>query len=154
MKILFVCTGNTCRSPMAEAIFRKIAEERKINIDIQSAGISAFTGTPASSNAVEALKEKDIDLTSFRSTALTALLPVISEFDLFVPMTQTHAMTLLSLGIEKSKIYLFKNSVYDPYGGTIDTYRRTRDQLKAELETLADFVEEKINDSGNRRNDS
>ena len=134
---------------MAEAIFKKISEERNINADIQSAGISAFTGTPASSNAVEALKEIGIDLTSFRSTALTALQPIIGEFDLFVPMTEYHALTLLSLGVEKKKIYLFKNAVYDPYGGSLDIYRKTRDRLIKELETLAEFVEEKINDSHN-----
>ena len=143
MKILFVCTGNTCRSPMAQAIFQKMAEEKNLNAECISAGISAFTGTPASSNSVSALKEIGIDISGFRSSSITSLLPVINDFDLFVPMTYNHALTLMNIGIKKNKIFLLKKDVPDPYGGDLERYRATRDELMKLLDDLADYVEKK-----------
>ena len=143
MKILFVCTGNTCRSPMAQALFQKTAAEKNLNADCFSAGISAFTGTPASSNAVAVLKEKGIDISDFRSSSLTSLLPVIDDYDLFVPMTYNHAITLLNIGIKKHKIFLLKKDVPDPYGGDLERYRTARDELIELLDDLAEYVEKK-----------
>ncbi len=141
MKILFVCTGNTCRSPMAQVIFEKIDHDRNLNISCKSAGLSTFTGSPASDNAVTAAKEIGLDLSKFRSSSITAILPSLSEYDLFVPMTYSHAMALLQLGVEKKKIYLFDSDISDPYGGSLDVYRATRDELADKLKTLADFIE-------------
>ena len=141
MKILFVCSGNTCRSPMAQAVFKKIAADRNLNVECRSAGIAAFTGSPASDNSVAALNELGIDLSDFRSTSITSLIPQLNEFDLFVPMTYSHAMALLQLGVEKKKIYLFDTDVSDPYGGDLSVYRATRDELLKKLDTLAEFVE-------------
>lgn len=143
MKILFVCTGNTCRSPMAQALFKKMAEENNLNADCYSAGISAFTGTPASSNSVAALKEIGIDISGFRSSSLSSLMPIINDFDLFVPMTYNHALTLINFGIKKNKIFLLKKDVPDPYGGDLELYRATRDVLLQLLDDLAAFVEKK-----------
>ena len=140
MKILFVCSGNTCRSPMAEALFKKICEERNMNVECRSAGTATFTGSPASDNSVAVMKEIGIDLTDFRSTSVTAL--NLPEYDLFVPMTYSHALGLLTMGVEKKKIYLFEEDVSDPYGGDIDIYRKTRGEISANLEKLADFVKE------------
>lgn len=141
MKILFVCSGNTCRSPMAQAIFQKLAAENNIDVECRSAGIATFTGSPASDNSITALNEIGIDISDFRSTSITSLLPTLSEFDLFVPMTYSHAMALLQIGVEKKKIYLFESDVSDPYGGDLNVYRATRDELAEKLETFADFVE-------------
>ena len=141
MKILFVCSGNTCRSPMAQAIFQKIAAEKNLNVECESAGIATFTGSPESENSVTALQEIDIDLSNFRSTSITALIPRLGEFDLFVPMTYSQAVALLQLGVEKKKIYLFNTDVSDPYGGDLSVYRATRDELLKQLDTLAKFIE-------------
>ncbi len=141
MKILFICSGNTCRSPMAQAVFQKIAAEKNLSVECKSAGIAAFTGSPASENSVAALQEIGIDLSNFRSTSITALIPRLDEFDLFVPMTYSHAVALLQLGVEKKKIYLFNTDVSDPYGGDLSVYRATRDELLKQLDILAEFVE-------------
>ena len=141
MKILFICSGNTCRSPMAQAVFQKIAAEKNLSVECKSAGIAAFTGSPASENSVTALKEVGIDISNFRSTSITAIIPRLKDFDLFVPMTYAHAMALLQLGVEKKKIYLFDTDVSDPYGGDLSVYRDTRDELSKKLDTFAEFVQ-------------
>ena len=126
---------------MAQAVFQKIAAEKNLSVECKSAGIAAFTGSPASENSVAALQEIGIDLSNFRSTSITALIPRLDEFDLFVPMTYSHAVALLQLGVEKKKIYLFNTDVSDPYGGDLSVYRATRDELLKQLDILAEFVE-------------
>ena len=145
MKILFVCSGNTCRSPMAEAMFREIAKEQELNVECCSAGVLTYTGSPASENTIEVLKEIGIDISNFRSTDIKSLFPEIDTIDLFVPMTYTHAMILMQYGIEKKKIYLFDHDIPDPYGRDIEVYRKTRDDLAEQLEKLAEFVKKSEN---------
>ena len=142
MKILFVCSGNTCRSPMAEALFIEEAKKRGLDCECRSAGIVTFTGGPASENTIEVMKEIGIDLTHFRTTSFKALLA--EDFDLYVPMTYTHAQALMQQGVNKHKIYMFDKDVPDPYGGGIDFYRQTRDALIANMPKLADFVEKQL----------
>ena len=124
---------------MAQALFAEEAKRRGLPCECRSAGIGAFTGSPASDNAVAVMKEVGIDLSSFRSTSLKAILA--DEYDLYVPMTYSHAQALVGMGIGRHKIYLFESDVVDPYGGGKETYRRTREQLTAYVKTLADFVQ-------------
>lgn len=151
MKILFVCTGNTCRSPMAQYIFEAAAKKRGIECECRSAGIATYTGSPASDNAVTVMKEIGIDMSEFRSTSIHALLA--DDFDLYVPMTYSHAMALQQYGIGKSKIYLISNDVPDPYGGSVDFYRKTRDTLVRDMDKLADFVESNFGGENDTEND-
>lgn len=143
MKILFVCSGNTCRSPMAQAMFEKLAKEKKIDAECYGAGITACTGAAASENAVVVLKEIGIDLSDYRSTSIKDL--NLNDFDLFVPMTLAHAVSLMSLGAEREKIYLFDKDISDPYGGDVNVYRETRDELAKNLDRLAYFLNFKNN---------
>ena len=140
MKILFVCTGNTCRSPMAQYLFEEEMKKRGVLCECRSAGLATFTGNPASDLAVAVMKEINIDISGFRSTSIRSILA--EEFDLYVPMTYNHAHALLELGIGKKKIYLFDKDVIDPYGGNIEFYRKTRDDLIQKLRRLAAFVEQ------------
>ena len=68
--VAFVCTGNTCRSPMAEAIFNKIADEKEIDVTAESFGIATSTGASVSTNSVLAMKELGIDLADKTATAV------------------------------------------------------------------------------------
>ena len=152
MKILFVCTGNTCRSPMAEYLFRKEMHDRSIECVCRSAGIATYTGSPASDDAIRVMKEIGIDMSDFRSTSIKAILA--DEYDLYVPMTYNHATALREYGIGKSRIYLFHHDIADPYGGGINFYRHTREQLIEEIHTLADFVQKMIkSDEGTDNNE-
>ena len=140
MKIFFVCTGNTCRSPMAEYIFAEEAKKRNLDCECRSAGIVTYTGSPASDNSVAVLKEIGIDLSKFRSTSIKAIF--FESFDLYVPMEYFHEMALKEYGIPSNKIYHLSKNIADPYGKSIEYYRYTRDDIINEMKILADYIEE------------
>ncbi|MCM3338669.1 low molecular weight protein arginine phosphatase [Paenibacillus sp. MER TA 81-3] len=93
-RILFVCTGNTCRSPMAEAMLRHLAEDRSLDLDVKSAGVAAWDGTPISEHAAEALAEQQITShRTFRSTALNE--EGIQWADIILTLTFGHKQHVL-----------------------------------------------------------
>ena len=140
MKILFVCTGNTCRSPMAEGIFRKMMVDRGMEEKVlcQSAGFSAVEGDPVSENAVIACKEIGVDISEHTARRITGEeLPV---WDLYFPMSKTHGNILAQAGVPQTKIYIPKY-IADPYGQDLPVYRECRDKLCQQLELFYnDFV--------------
>lgn len=140
MKILFICTGNTCRSPMAEGIFKKMLQENgRTNIDCQSAGLSTTDGLSVTENAVAACKEIDVDISAHRSRRLT--LQDAKGFDLLAVMTQTHASMLRAAGIPQGKIYVLGNQISDPYGGNLEEYRTCCRKIAAALEKLLKLLQ-------------
>lgn len=134
-KILFVCTGNTCRSPMAEGILNKLAGERNLDVFAKSAGISAAEGSPASVNSVKACEEIGVDISGHRSTPLTN--QMFYEADEVVPMTKTHQIIMQDAFKNREKI-LPALDVPDPFGGDLEEYRLCRDRIKEKIEELLD----------------
>lgn len=119
--ILFVCTGNTCRSPMAQGIFNSIAEEKNLDWRAKSAGIAAVSGMPYSKNAVLACEKLHIDIQQGRARSLQDM--DLDSIDVFCPMSVNHAMALVEQGVDKEKIILLKKGgVSDPYGGDETVY--------------------------------
>lgn len=137
MKIIFTCTGNTCRSPMAEGIFKKLCKERNFDADISSCGIFAVDGENVTPNAVEVCKEIDVDISGH--TAVNIRHVSFDDVDIIVPMTQSHAAMLAALGLaEKTK--RLNTEIPDPYMGGREVYRECRDRLKAALTVLCDEI--------------
>lgn len=91
-RILFICTGNTCRSPMAEALLRRHAEQRGVAVAVRSAGVSTIDGLPVSAHALAALREQNIEHTGL-SRALTS--EAVDWADLIFTMTTGHKRELL-----------------------------------------------------------
>lgn len=129
-KVLYVCTGNTCRSPMAQGICAKMAEERDLPISAQSAGLTTVSGQPVSDNAVLVCRELGIDISRYRTKNVREL--DLSDYDAIFTMSPRHKHALIALGANPYKIWLLgaeTGGISDPYGGDEDTYRRCRDEI-------------------------
>ena len=131
--IAFVCTGNTCRSPMAEAIFNKKAEERGLPVRAVSFGLAAVPGLAASEKAIEVCREIGVDLTGHKTHFIYDF--QLGDFDKLYCMSLEH-MTILtqSVGVPEDMVELL--GVVDPYGGSLETYRMCRDVLAGCVEEI------------------
>ncbi len=128
-KILFVCTGNTCRSPMAEGIFNKLAAEQGYEAVAKSAGL--FVTEPnVSENSLEVCKENGIDISGHTPMPITAEL--INEADVILTMTSSHKAAFGGLDKVYTAAEYFgsEGDIIDPYGGSIEIYRQTFCQLE------------------------
>ena len=128
MKILFVCTGNTCRSPMAEGIFKELTKDIP-EIETYSAGLMANNGEPVSEKAVIACKEYNVDISIHKAKQIT--LEVFNSIDYFICMTKSHAQALINAGISENIIYTL--DVNDPYGGSLALYKECCKQIYDKL---------------------
>lgn len=137
MKILFVCTGNTCRSPMAEGIFKSFTKDSPVNFEIKSAGLSAIDGERVSENSVKACRDIGVDISGHTATNIKN--DDLKDTDLFVVMTMSHAKALMTSGVPQNKIYIL--NVEDPYGGSLEIYKECCESIKSQLLILLEIIE-------------
>lgn len=136
MMLLCICTGNTCRSPMAAALLRRELERRgHPTVRVASAGLAADY-SPATPQAIAVMAACGIDLTAHRSQPVTAEL--LEQADGIFVMTPSHRQMLLSVGVDPARVYLPDPPIPDPFGGDEEIYRRTRDALAL---AVADWVD-------------
>ena len=147
MHLLFVCTGNTCRSPLAEGIARHVIGERGlIDITVASAGIATWEGASASDGSLLVAMEHGIDLSAHRSTPLTA--DLVAAADLILTMSESHLARVAELGGATNAFLLTDfaskgenaDGVHDPFGGDLEAYRDTYRQLDALVRDTLDRV--------------
>jgi protein-tyrosine-phosphatase len=150
-KLLFVCSGNTCRSPLAEGIAKiKFPQSLSEDIEITSAGSSAIEGVPASDLAVRVASEHGIDISQHKTRLLSRSL--VKQADLIVTMSSKHRQTVGIL--EPSALehtYLLTDfcddaagDVPDPINGDIHVYRRTFQIIEKCLDSVKHRLKELI----------
>ncbi len=148
MRLLFVCTGNTCRSPLAEGIAKRlIADRRLTGFEVSSAGTSAWPDAPASDGALLVALEHGVDLGDHRARQLSP--EIVAGADLIFAMGPHHLDRVEALrGSDRSWLLTAYASgskigrpVSDPFGGDLDVYRSTFDELEREIGAILDRVE-------------
>ncbi|MEW9671213.1 low molecular weight protein arginine phosphatase [Ammoniphilus sp. 3BR4] len=147
MNLLFVCTGNTCRSPMAEGLMKRLAEQENLSVEIKSAGVAAASGTPASAHTATILKNRGVEL-EHASQPVTPEL--VKWADLILTMTYSHKQVVNRQFPEaQEKVFTLKEyigemgdlDVMDPFGGSLEVYRETESELEMALLKLKQKID-------------
>jgi len=151
-EIVFVCTGNTCRSPMAEGLFRHALaaqDEPLKSLIVSSAGVSTFESQPAANNAVTALSKVGIDISNHRSQPLSR--EILDRALVFFAMTDTH-LAMLSFQSDSPSIpaYLMRqfiddgttDQIPDPFGMSLPHYEACRDSMVEAIPSLLQVVKQ------------
>lgn len=152
-KVLFVCTANVCRSPMAEKLFARAVENSSLpqKIVSYSAGLSAMDGDKASQNSMDACEEIGVDISDHRSAGLTRT--SLEDASAIFCMTESHR-ALINMYFELPPgypIFLMREFIEgeskelpDPYGQDIDVYRKCRDRMLEAMPSLINWVEKNL----------
>ncbi len=148
--ILVVCTGNICRSPMAEGLLRHALAgqpEPLRSLKVVSAGVAARTGEPISENSVTALKKAGIDISNLRAQALTQQL--LDNSLVVFGMTESHrAIIRMRARPAPANLHLFREfmpapadrEIGDPYGGPLKVYEAARDEMVEAIPSIIAFL--------------
>lgn len=132
-KVLFVCEGNSCRSPMAEYFFKKFAEEKGVKIDVNSAGTGIFSAGKITDKTVEVMKKEGIEIKNFIPKPLN--FKMVEESDLIFVMEKHQKIKILSF-VPEAEDKIFVLDIPDPAGKEILYYEKTRDIIKEKVKNI------------------
>ena len=150
MKIMFICTGNICRSAMAEGMMKKLAKDNNLDLDICSCGIYAEDGDYATYNAVEAAKYYDVNIEEHRATNIRK--SRIKEMDIILCATESHKQSVLHMYPElKEKVFTMKEyakldnngkdiDIKDPWGYDMNIYQNCAKEIEECNEKIIDLL--------------
>lgn len=147
-RILFICTANICRSPMAGGIFDALAEDMRLECRSESAGVAALVGEPAAPHAVRAVDEMGIDIRGHRARQVDE--DMVRDADLVLAMTPTHRETLIrNFASFRERIHTLPEyvagdkgaGIADPYGQSPGAYRASAREMLRYLELAVERLE-------------
>ncbi len=140
MKVIFVCTGNTCRSPLAEGLFKDKLQKLNINgIEVTSAGLAAFAGDEVSANSVNAARNFGVDISTHKARSLS---PYELDDSLIFCLGASHYNALTPY-VDKDRLFVLGEGISDPYGGNQEIYDRCANQIHQALDGVLKTVIQK-----------
>ena len=136
-KIMFICSGNTCRSPLAEGLFEKYLKDNSItNIEVASAGVGAFPGDDVSINSILVAGNRGVDISDHRARNINP--EHLITTDLFCCMSNSHKQVLLKYCDEDKIIVL---NVPDPYGRPIEAYEECAKLIESKFPEILEKIQ-------------
>ncbi|MBR5190571.1 MAG: hypothetical protein IKW34_00890, partial [Clostridia bacterium] len=136
-KIMFICSGNTCRSPLAEGLFKKYLQENNItDIEVESAGVGAFPGDAVSINSILVAGSRGVDISDHRARNINP--EHLLTTDLFFCMSESHK-SVLSRHCDEEKIIVL--NVPDAYGRPIEAYEECAKQLESQFSKILETIQ-------------
>ena len=154
MKIMFICTGNTCRSAMADGLAKKLIEEKDLDIEVFSSGTFATTGEHASFNAIAIMKEYDVDIVLHTATSIEQSNIMDMDYIFCATNSQKNEVTKRYNQL-KCKIFTMKEfaeidnngqdlDIRDPWGYDINTFRICAAEISLCVDKIIKKLQEKI----------
>ena len=146
--VIFVCSGNTCRSPMAMCLFNDFCRRQGLPYRAESAGIFAAEGSPASDGAFFEMKARGLDLSRHVAQPLTGMLArgarlVVTMGEAYVPKARERC--------PGTRVVAFRPPVNDPFGGSATVYRATAEDLLSRLPWVLEQLQAETKDAGDGR---
>ncbi|HTK30527.1 MAG TPA: hypothetical protein VL332_01085 [Candidatus Saccharimonadaceae bacterium] len=150
-RVLIVCSGNTCRSPLAEAYLRAALGADRDRVQVVSAGTGALDGQPATGPAIEVARRDGVDLAGHRSRRLR--IADVAEADLVLVMERLHLNVVRAMGAPADKTHVLSDwpepgepelEIFDPFGGSIEAYEECWRRVRRHVERVVPSVREAL----------
>jgi len=150
-RLVLLCTGNTCRSPLAAAVFREELGPDAGRVEVVSAGTAALDGQPASAGAAEASARAGLDLTAHRSRRATA--DLLRGADLVLVMEREHARAAQALGADPRRTHVLSEwpepgepslAVSDPFGSSLEAYEECLRRIRRHVRRIVPRIREEL----------